>query len=266
METEAPFGATLLWGDFFFRAVTTLFVDRVFAHHKTFRGNVSMRTLTRISLTLTAAVMLTGAVAGTASAGTAVSDETALPPYVALIRPVSAAELGKSWHEGCPVGPEQLKLIKLRYLGFDGRSHDGEVVVGKEVAVEVAQSFGDLYQQRFAIERMENVAKYDADDDLSMAANNTSAFNCREITGGGGWSNHSYGRAIDVNPQINPYISAGGTVYPPNGAPYVDRTPGQKGMIYAHDKTVLAFEQRGWDWGGYWDSPIDYQHFEKPLA
>ncbi|HEV7979997.1 M15 family metallopeptidase [Amycolatopsis sp.] len=225
-----------------------------------------MRILTKITMTLTAAVMLTGAVAGTASASTATADETALPPYVALIRSVSAAELGKSWHEGCPLGPDQLKMIKLRYFGFDGRAHNGEVVVSKDVAVEVAQTFGELYQQRFAIERMENVANYDADDDRSMEANNTSAFNCREITGGGGWSNHSYGRAIDINPQINPYISAGGTVYPPNGAPYVDRTPGQKGMIYAQDNTVKAFEQRGWDWGGYWDSPIDYQHFEKPLT
>jgi hypothetical protein len=183
-----------------------------------------MRFSNRIAITLTAAAMLTGAVAGTASASTATADETAVPPYVALIRSVSADELGKSWHEGCPLGPDQLKMIKLRHIGFDGRSHNGEVIVSKDVAVEVAQAFGELYQQRFPIERMENVAKYDADDDRSMEANNTSAFNCREITGGGGWSNHSYGRAIDINPQINPYISAGGTVYPPNGAPYVDRS------------------------------------------
>ena len=29
----------------------------------------------------------------------------------------------------------------------------------------------------------------------------------REITGGGRLSNHAYGRAIDLNPQQNPYVS-----------------------------------------------------------
>jgi D-alanyl-D-alanine carboxypeptidase len=187
-----------------------------------------------------------------------------LPPFVATVHKVTAKQLGKSWREGCPVGPDQLSLIRMTALGFDGRPYQGELIVAKAVAPELVETFGALYRDRYPIERMENVAKYDADDDLSMAANNTSAFNCRPITGGTAWSNHSYGRAIDINPVQNPYISRSGTVLPPNGAPYVDRTRTDPGLIHADDATVRAFERHGWEWGGYWTAPIDYQHFEKP--
>ncbi len=142
--------------------------------------------------------------------------------------------------------------------------HRGELIVNADLAVEVARVFADLYFDRFPIQRMETVEKYNSDDDASMAANNTSAFNCRAITGGTAWSNHSYGRAIDINTVQNPYISRSGTVYPPNGAPYVDRTQNVPGMIHAGDATEQAFTTRGWTWGGFWDTPIDYQHFEKP--
>lgn len=206
--------------------------------------------------------------AGSTGSGTmmliAAPARTGLPPYVAFIVPVTTERLGPSWREGCPVGAEGLRLINLSRVGFDGRVHRGELIVADSVATEVARIFADLYFDRFPIERMETVEKYDADDDLSMEANNTSAFNCRPITGGTAWSNHSYGRAIDINPVQNPYISRSGTVYPPNGAPYVDRTRTDPGLIHADDHTVRAFERHGWDWGGYWTAPIDYQHFEKP--
>ena len=187
-----------------------------------------------------------------------------LPAYVAVIKPVTAERLGSSWHEGCPVGPDQLRLVSLNFVGFDGAVHRGELVINADRATEVARVFADLYFGRFPIERMETVEKYDSDDDASMAANNTSAFNCRAITGGTAWSNHSYGRAIDINTVQNPCISGSGAVYPPNGAPYVDRTQTAPGMIHAGDATEQAFTTRGWTWGGSWDTPIDHQHFEKP--
>lgn len=177
---------------------------------------------------------------------------------------VSADQLGASWREGCPVPPEDLRKVRLTYLGLDGRAHRGELVVASAVTPDVVKIFRSLYHDRYPIERMRTVDHYDADDDLSMADNNTSAFNCRPITGGTAWSNHSYGRAIDLNPVLNPYVSAGGTVLPPNGAPYADRTRTDPGLIHAGDPTVRAFADHGWDWGGYWTSPIDYQHFEKP--
>ncbi|WP_326952445.1 MULTISPECIES: M15 family metallopeptidase [unclassified Amycolatopsis] len=219
-------------------------------------------------ITFLLSVVFTGATP--ASAATVQTVEVAapvasgLPPYVAFIRPVTAQRLASSWHEGCPVGPDQLRLMSLRFFGFDGAVHQGELVVNADRAVEVAYAFGDLYAARFPIERMETVEKYGSDDDASMAANNTSAFNCRAITGGTAWSNHSYGRAIDVNTVQNPYISGSGAIYPPNGAPYADRTLNAPGMIHAGDTTERAFSTRGWTWGGSWDTPIDYQHFEKP--
>ena len=93
-----------------------------------------------------------------------------------------------------------------------------------------------------------------------MAANNTSAFNCRPTTGGSSWSEHSFGTAIDVNPLVNPYVR-GAIVLPPEGAAYSDRSLDVSGMIHSGDKVVEAFAAHGWVWGGTWSSPKDYQHF-----
>jgi hypothetical protein len=229
-----------------------------------------VRTIKRLLSIVVIAVSATlgaGITAGAESGGRAAAEAvTGLPPFVATVAPVTAERLGASWREGCPVGPEQLRLVQLTVLGLDGRAHLGELVVATDVVRDVVGAFAELYHHRYPIERMETVEKYGADDDLSMEANNTSAFNCRPITGGTAWSNHSYGRAIDVNPVLNPYISSSGTVYPPNGAPYADRTRTDPGLIHADDSTVRSFESRGWEWGGYWDTPVDYQHFEKPAA
>ncbi|GAA1294978.1 M15 family metallopeptidase [Saccharothrix xinjiangensis] len=229
---------------------------------------MKLRTRVFALITFTASAVLVGATPASATAARTVElaapAGSGLPPYVAVIKPVTAKRLASSWREGCPVGPDQLRLISLNFAGFDGAVRRGELVVNADLAVEVARVFADLYFDRFPIQRMETIEKYNSDDDASMAANNTSAFNCRAITGGTAWSNHSYGRAIDINPVQNPYISRSGAVYPPNGAPYVDRTQNAPGMIHAGDTTERAFTTRGWTWGGSWDTPIDYQHFEKP--
>lgn len=211
-----------------------------------------------LAATLVGSVLVVWVCAGFPSAHAA-----DLPLYSARIDPVDAQRLGKSWRPGCPVGPDQLRLVSVSYVGFDGRSHQGELVVADAVANDVSEIFGDLYAARFPIERMETVDRYDADDDRSMAADNTSAFNCRPITGGTEWSNHSYGRAIDINTVRNPYIARSGAVSPPDGAPYADRMRKDPGMIHPDDAAVRAFNGRSWDWGGGWSAPIDYQHFEK---
>jgi hypothetical protein len=118
----------------------------------------------------------------------------------------------------------------------------------------------DLYEARFPIARMEPIDVYGGDDNRSIKANNTSAFNCRAVTGGTGWSEHAYGRAIDVNPFVNPYVK-GSTVLPPEAAAYTDRSRNDPGMIHGDDAVVRAFAARGWKWGGYWSSLKDYQHF-----
>jgi hypothetical protein len=111
---------------------------------------------------------------------------------------------------------------------------------------------------------MQTVERYPkADDELSMEDNNTSAFNCRPIPSGKSWSLHAYGRAVDVNPLINPYITKSGDLQPKTAAAaYLDRSRTDPGILHAGDPAVRAFTDRGWIWGGSWHNPIDYQHFE----
>jgi hypothetical protein len=168
---------------------------------------------------------------------------------------------GLSWRQGCPVPPEDLRLLALTHWGFDGRVHQGMLVVHEDEARPVVKVFRRLFRARFPIRRMKLVDEYGGDDDRSMAANNTSAFNCRPVTGGSGWSQHSYGWAIDINPVQNPYITSDGTVLPPEGVAYVDRTRTARGMIHDGDVVVRAFAAIGWEWGGHFESIKDYQHF-----
>ncbi len=183
-------------------------------------------------------------------------------PQPAQVRPVTAADLGATWRPGCPAAPEQLRRIDLDYWGFDGRLHRGQLVVDRRPHREVIAVFDRLLALRFPIERMQTADHYPgAEDELSMRDNNTSAYNCRDIPGTGNWSLHAYGRAVDINPRINPYID-GDDVQPANAGPWVDRSRTEPGMFHAGDPAVTAFTDRGWRWGGYWRSPKDYQHFE----
>ena len=127
-----------------------------------------------------------------------------------------------SWHPGCPVPIEELRLLTLDYWGFDGQKHVGQMIVHADVAEPVLGAFERLFRARYPIQRIELVDQYEADDERSMGANNTSAFNCREVAGRPGvWSQHAYGRAIDLNPLQNPYTS-GSTVSPAEARRYVD--------------------------------------------
>jgi hypothetical protein len=169
--------------------------------------------------------------------------------------------VGSSWHAGCPVGLDDLRVLRLDRWGFDGKAHRGTLVVHRRYVRDLIQVFRTLFDARFPIRRMRLVDAYGADDDRSMAANNTSAFNCRAITGGSAWSQHSYGWAIDINPIQNPYVTSRGTVLPPAGAAYVNRSKDAKGLIRAGGVVVKAFAEIGWGWGGHWSSIKDYQHF-----
>src|SRR5437868_2709191 len=142
----------------------------------------------------------------------------ALPPFQASVSAVTVSELGKSWHAGCPVGPRDLRNLTVSYVGFDGRAHTGTLVVHRDVTANVTTVFRTLYTKRFPIRRVEPVAKYGGDDHRSMAADNTSAFNCRyaQAAGPKRWSAHAYGKAIDVNTVENPYVQ-GSYVSPPAG-------------------------------------------------
>jgi hypothetical protein len=165
-----------------------------------------------------------------------------------------------SWRPGCPVPLEDLRLLTLTYWGFDGDVHRGELVVHEDQARAIREVFRALFKARFPIERMKLVDVYGGDDDRSMAANNTSAFNCRAVAGSSSWSEHAYGRAIDINPIQNPQVR-NGLVSPPAGSRYLDRSRRRRGLIRADDVVVRAFAAVGWRWGGSWTSLKDYQHF-----
>jgi hypothetical protein len=173
---------------------------------------------------------------------------------------VTAEDLPHSWHSGCPVAPSQLRLLEVPYVGFDGARHRGRVIVNARVVTHVAHVQMALYDQRFPIRSMRPVDDFGGSDDRSMAADNTSAFNCRQVVGGSGWSMHAYGLALDLDPRENPYLE-GGQVRPPQGRPYVDRGQAKAGMVHAHDRVVRDFAAIGWPWGGRWTSSPDYQHF-----
>ncbi len=190
--------------------------------------------------------------------------KTSLSPAPATIQPVNAADLGPSWRPGCPLEPGQLRRVEVDYIGFDGNTHRGALIVNQDLAAEVVAIFEELLQLRYPIEKIRTVDNYPAaDDELSMQDNNTSAFNCRDIPGTGRWSQHAFGRAIDLNPLLNPYIDRTGAFQPRNAGPYVDRTRTDPGLLHAGDPAVRVFTDRGWRWGGYWRTPIDYQHFER---
>jgi poly-gamma-glutamate synthesis protein (capsule biosynthesis protein) len=173
---------------------------------------------------------------------------------------VRARVEGSSWRPGCPVPLEDLRYLRVGHWGFDGVPHLGELVVHHDEVEDLRVVFATLFSQRFPIRTMRLVDDFGADDDTSVAADNTSAFNCRAVTGGSRWSQHAYGRAIDVNPLENPYVT-NGTTSIPGSVPYLDRSDLRPGMIGAGDGVVDAFAARGWAWGGFWTAPVDYQHF-----
>lgn len=172
--------------------------------------------------------------------------------------------LGASWHAGCPIGPATLRTVSLRYWSFDSHVHDGVLVLHQDVVRRARAVFATMYQRKFAIRSVIPVDAFPhASDDASMAADNTSAFNCRIAVAAGPptWSRHAYGKAIDVNPVENPYFF-GAKVLPPAGAKYRNRSKPHPGMIRKGDPIYRKFVAAGFHWGGGFSNP-DYQHFER---
>ena len=182
------------------------------------------------------------------------------PQFSASVSRVSESELRYSHRPGCPLRPSSLRSIRLSHWGFDGRPHTGVLILHTAVVNDVIAVFRKLYAARFPIRRMVEVGVYRGSDDASMAADNTSGFNCRRVGNSGTWSEHAYGKAIDVNPVENPYVH-GGLVEPPAGRAYLDRSRRKRGMATRTGILVRAFDEAGWHWGGRWSSSKDYQHF-----
>jgi hypothetical protein len=184
------------------------------------------------------------------------------PHFDFAAHPVPRARVvGVSWHEGCPVPLRRLRYVRVDHWTFRGREKRGELVVHRNAVPALREVFRTLFAERFPIRRMRLVDDYDGSDFDSIEADNTSAFNCRPVSGGGGWSQHAYGRAIDVNPIENPYVYANGTTSHRASRPYLDRRHRRRGMAVRRGALVRAFERAGWGWGGRWSPAKDYQHF-----
>jgi hypothetical protein len=183
--------------------------------------------------------------------------------FTALVKEVGPGTpwpLGSSWRPGCPVGPEDLRLVEVTRWGFDGNPYNGRIVVATHLTDEVIEVFRQLYEMGFQISHMEPVDDFGGSDAASMAADNTSGFNCRTVAGTSTWSEHSYGTAIDLNPVQNPYVRDG-VADPPGGGSYLDRVWPTPGLVRDGDAVVTAVADNGFRWGGHWTSAKDYQHF-----
>lgn len=189
--------------------------------------------------------------------------------YRGRIHPLAASTralmAGTTMHPGCPVGYDDLRLLEVVHVDFDGRDRLGLLIVHRHVAGDLREVFRRIHDAGFPIARMRLIERYGGSDDASMRDNNSSAFNCRRITGGTSYSQHSYGWAVDLNPVQNPYVR-NDTVEPPAGRDYLDRSDVRPGMIVRPGPVTDAFDGVGWDWGGDWRTLKDYQHFELPAA
>ena len=180
--------------------------------------------------------------------------------------PLAAQMFSKTWRPDAPVPLEELRLLKVSHVGFDGSFQMGEMIVHEGIVRLTAEIFECLYNARFPIEKMRLLHHYDGDDEASMSDNNSSAFNARPLTGQmTGWSKHSYGIAIDINPLQNPYVMRDGCL-PPEGHAFMDRTVEHPGLIHSETMCHQAFIDRGFEWGGDWTHVRDYHHFELPLS
>ena len=174
---------------------------------------------------------------------------------------------GKSFKRDCTVKRSELRYLRLSHYDAEGKEHIGELVCNKMIASDLKEIFQELYKHHYPIQRMQLVDDYDADDEQSMRANNTSCFNFRRIAGSTKLSKHSQGLAIDINPLYNPYVKrqANGTliVQPANATCYADRRKAIPYKIERDDLCYLLFIKHGFKWGGAWTRQQDYQHFER---
>lgn len=151
-----------------------------------------------------------------------------------------------------------LDLVSVKYYGFDGKLHQGQIIVNKEIAKDIVDIFKVIEKIKFPVEKVVPIVEYNWSDEKSMNDNNTSSFNYRFISGSRILSMHANGLAIDINPKQNPYVKNGTSI--PAGSEYKLKN---MGTIEPDSKIVKVFKEKGWTWGGDWKSLKDYQHFQK---
>ena len=197
----------------------------------------------------------------------AASDElhrrvTGLPLPVVTTEPVgpgTAFPLTASFRAGCPVGPDQLVALRFPHRTFAGGTATGVLIVHRDIAADAATLVRAAYGYALPIGQARPVDDFGGDDDASMAADNSSGFNCRTVAGSTTLSQHAFGRAVDLNPIENPALARDGTVAPPAGSAFLDRGQVRPGMLVVGAGVIDTADRLGWGWGGRWTHP-DWQH------
>lgn len=190
--------------------------------------------------------------------------------YIPLNETIKSRITGLSYpsdDSDAAINYDDLRYIHILHVDFSGNTKEGELIVNKKVAKDVMEIFHALYEAEYPLTSVILVDTFGeaADDNLSMAANNTSAFNYRVVAGSKTLSMHSYGMAVDINPLLNPYVKRDGSVSPESGEEYADRSGDFPGKIDHDDLCYKLFMEHGWTWGGDWKNSKDYQHFSKKL-
>ncbi len=190
--------------------------------------------------------------------------------YCAPTEALQKRVIGMSFPENpkdAPVKLKDLRYVHILYVDFDGAEHEGELLVHRKVTKDVMEIFEALYDAKYPLRSVRLVDDFEEpfDDNRSMAADNTSAYCCRRVTGKKKFSRHSYGTAIDVNPVENPYIRPDGSFAPLESEPYLNRKDVRPGMITEQDLCYKLFTKHGWKWGGHFKGQKDYQHFSKDV-
>ena len=172
----------------------------------------------------------------------------------------------KSYKANCPIPINELRYLKVLHVDIDKNIRLGELICHQDISNDLLAIFKILFKACYPIERMVLIDDYNAEDEPSMQANNTSCFNFRNISGTNNLSNHSTGHAIDINPLYNPYVKnkKGKIIYQPKTAgKYINRLNNFPYKITKGDLCYKLFKKHGFKWGGEWKNVKDFQHFEK---
>jgi len=184
-----------------------------------------------------------------------------------LSNAVFARMQGKSYPKDCTIKRSDLRYLQVLHYDADGKTHKGELVCNQKIAADLLDIFQELYEAHYPIERMTLVDNYEADDERSMTANNTSCFCYRVVAGSKHLSKHAQGLAIDINPLQNPCVKKrkdGSTwIQPKAGKKYSNRKLKYPYKLEKGDLCYQLFIKHGFSWGGNWRNTKDYQHFEK---
>ncbi|MBS7009765.1 M15 family metallopeptidase [Anaerostipes sp.] len=188
--------------------------------------------------------------------------------YGKVPKAVKEKATGISYRPNPYISFQDLRYVKVKYYGYDGKIKNGQLLVHKSIAKDIVEIFQELFTMQYPIESIQLIDDFGADDTKSMEANNTSAFNYRIVAGTSHLSKHAYGKAIDINPRVNPFVKRD-SITPENGKIYAQRDVKKcrgkykYNMIHRNDRVYRLFRKHGFQWGGDWITYKDYQHFEK---